>query len=67
MSTHKEFDTLSLTAVSEQDDSHRSSVITSAEGNSVLLATIQEMQKYVADLTKNVNQRQHRPDDEPVD
>ena len=66
MSTDRELDTPSLTAVSEQD-SQRSSVITSAETNSVLLATMQEMLKCVADLTKKVDQRQHGPDDEPID
>ena len=63
----REWDTPSLTAVSEQDDSQRSSVITSAETNSVLLAIMQEMLKCVADLTKKVYQRQHGPDDEPID
>ena len=67
MSTDRELDTPSLTAVSEQDDSQRSSVITSAETNSVLLATMLEMLKCVADLTKEVDQRQHGPDDEPID
>ena len=67
MSTDRELDTPSLTAVSEQDDSQRSSVITSAETNSVLLATMQEMLKCVADLTKKVDQPQHGPDDEPID
>ena len=67
MSTDRELDTPSLTAVSEQNDSQRSSVITSAETNSVLLATMQEMLKCVADLTKKVDQRQHGPDDEPID
>ena len=67
MSTNRELDTPSLTAVSEQDESQRSSVITSAETNSVLLATMQEMLKCIADLTKKVDQRQHGPDDEPID
>ena len=70
MSTDREWDTPSLTAVSEQDDSQRSSLITSAETNSVnsvLLATMQEMLKCVADLTKKADQRQHGPDDEPID
>ena len=67
MSSDRELDTPSLTAVSEQDDSQRSSVITSAETNNVLLATMQEMLKCVADLTKKVDQRQHGPEDEPID
>ena len=70
MSMGREWDTPSLTAVSQQHDSQRTSVITSAETNSVQLATMQfmqEMLKGVADLTKKVDQRLHGPDDEPID
>lgn len=38
-----------------------------ADTNSVLLAKMREMLKCVAHLIKKVDQRQHCPDDEPID